>query len=114
MAQATTVIAPHPPADGRKWGNQCARCGSSMDFQECDQCAGEGYDVFEEDGDERDTDCEACNGRGGWWTCLSSPGWCNEHPNAGRENVQRGEIEWYTFDEAPYAAGAGGGQETVK
>ncbi len=91
---STKVIADHPPSDGREWDSQCARCGSSMSFQSCDSCdEGDGHDD-----DEPGEDCEVCDGQGGWWICLSSPEWCDSHPQRGRESVSRGKIEWFAVD----------------
>lgn len=85
--------------DGTDLENQCARCGSSVDYMSCDFCGGEGHNV---DGDEFDDDdgaiCDPCNGAGGWHVCLSSPEWCEAHPMPGREGVKRGEVEWYAAD----------------
>jgi hypothetical protein len=30
--------------------------------------------------------------------CGSSPEWCAANPREGREAIQRGEVEWFTFD----------------
>lgn len=70
-----SVIQLKPPQDAREWDCQCARCGSSF-F----------YDPDDEYGE-------------GWHGCMSSQAWCESNPRPGRENVSRGEIEWYTFDE---------------
>jgi hypothetical protein len=94
------VISSLPPRDGREWDCQCARCGSSCVWYDCDNCGGEGYvesDDWQDDEDEM-YQCEWCRTTGGHWACCSSPDWCEAHPNDGREMVQRGKIEWFTFD----------------
>lgn len=63
-----TVIANHPPQDGREWDCQCARCGSTI---------------------------ARVNGP----VCVSGAAWCEAHPIQGRENVQRGAIEWFVIGE---------------
>lgn len=102
---STTVIALRHPEDGRKWDNQCARCGSSLGRNECEECGGECYveaGCFEDSCccafPEADHDyelCHACGGYGGWWVCLSSEDFCQGNPLPGREAVERGSIEWY-------------------
>lgn len=76
---------------------QCARCGSSCYFEDCDACGGEGF-VWGEDIasgydfgwiDEDETyPCQACRGKGGWWRCISSREWCQANPMPGREGVE--------------------------
>lgn len=88
------------PRDGRTWEPQCARCGSSMSFEDCDNCAGEGW-IEDDDwqADEGDGwDCDWCRGAGGHWVCLSSAEWCEAHPGQDRADVKRGTVEWFTFD----------------
>lgn len=101
-AQPETLIGAHPPPDGREWDCQCARCGSSVDSERCPECNGEGeYDDSEGDGEWSlpvTRECGECDGRGHFFRCLSSAEWCEKHPLAGRENVGRGEVEWYTFE----------------
>lgn len=104
-----SVIAAHPPADGREWDCQCARCGSSVTTEECEACGGEGHgepgELYEEDplwyGQDDICVCFTCLGRGFWRHCLSSPEWCEAHPRPGRETVERGTVEWFTFDAEP-------------
>lgn len=100
MSTATKVIG-KCPRDGRTWEPQCARCGSSMSFEDCDNCGGEGW-IEDDDwqADEGDGwDCEWCRGEGGHWACLSSRAWCDANPRDGRANLDRGTVEWFTFDE---------------
>lgn len=90
-----TVIADHPPQDGRLWDCQCARCGSSCGYVDCYECGGDGY-VEDDDCCCADTvECRVCDGRGGWPTCGSDEDWCNDHPAPGREAVEHGAIEWF-------------------
>jgi hypothetical protein len=95
-----TVIAALPPSDGREWDCQCARCGSSADFVDCDTCGGEGYvDEYDDEWMEQDSyRCDVCCGRGGWQECISSREFCKQNPLPGREDVKPGKIEWYTLD----------------
>ena len=94
------VIAQFPPSDGREWDVQCARCGSSCIFYDCDYCGGEGFNESDDwqDGEDELVPCDVCRTRGGHWACCSSEEWCIGHPNPGRENTARGKLEWFTFD----------------
>lgn len=93
------------PRDGREWDCQCARCGSSIMFEDCDNCGGEGYsghDCGEDccccaDPDDNVV-CSWCGGEGAHAVCCSSAEWCEANPVAGREGVKRGTVEWFTFD----------------
>ena len=89
-----SVISKYPPSDGREWDCQCARCGSSCDWQDCWDCD----DRFYCDCDD-DWCCCICHGHGGLWECSSPESWCNANPMKGRDNVPRGQIEWFTFYE---------------
>lgn len=87
----------HPMAD---WTDQCARCGSSVTHVDCENCE-DGYSHHDCGEDsccclhpENNVRCDVCEGHGGWRVCLSSAEWCNAHPLPGRENVERGKIEW--------------------
>jgi hypothetical protein len=100
-----THIGPHPLpemyAPNLDIEASCARCGSSCDWDECGYCHGDGFiDDDDEDPDESDlvffSQCPSCNAHGGWQTCLASPQFCKTHPLAGREAIQRGEVEWFT------------------
>jgi hypothetical protein len=98
----TKVISKRCPRDGRHWDCQCARCGSSMSFEPCDYCGGEGW-IEDDDwqADEGDgQNCETCQGEGGHWACCSSVEWCEANPGGGRAALKRGTIEWFTFDAA--------------
>lgn len=94
-----TVVAPRPPSDGQEWECQCARCGSSCDWESCCECD-DGYEFdYDNEYPAEHTKCHDCNGYGGWWTCLSSSEFCNGNPVEGREQVKRGQIEWFTIKE---------------
>ena len=98
-----TVIQPFPPRPGN-WECQCARCGSSADWRDCDQCV-DGYDGHDCGDDccclypEDNVVCQFCDGHGGDYWCMSSLTWCNEHPLLGRAKYKRGQIEWYEITE---------------
>lgn len=87
------------PRDGREWEPQCARCGSSCVFEDCDNCCGEGE--IEDDDWQCEGEfyrCDWCLGAGGFESCCSSREHCEAHPLPGREDIKRGVIEWFTFD----------------
>ena len=74
--------------------NQCARCGSSCGFLDCGNCDEFGYSHHDCGEDcccclrpENNVVCQWCNGSGGSWHCLSTPGWCEAHPLPGREHI---------------------------
>lgn len=98
------MIADYPPMDGTNWEPQCARCGSSCDWEDCENCD-EGY-VGHDCGEdccccldpEPNVVCDLCHGATGRYYCMSDAGWCNAHPLPGRENVPRGKLEWYPVD----------------
>jgi hypothetical protein len=67
-----------PINDGRDEDCQCARCGSSAGFIDCYNCH-DGYTSHDCGEDcccclepEDNVPCDVCEGRGGWWNCLSS------------------------------------------
>jgi hypothetical protein len=106
-----------PRADGREEDCQCARCGSSAIWIDCNRCGGEG-----EIQDCRDWTlggliedyytCSDCRGMAGWWCCASEDEWCKAHPLPGRESIQTGEIEWFDVRPAspPLASSPRGAQ----
>ena len=98
-----TLVIGRCPRDGRNWDCQCARCGSSCDFHDCDNCGGDG-EIEDEDWQFEGEfhRCDWCHGSGGHWACLSSPEYCEANPADGRADVRRGTVEWFTF-EAPKA-----------
>lgn len=58
--------------------DDCPVCGSSMYWEDCNDCGGEGYrsvDYDEEDGGDDGSagygQCITCDGRGGFWLCLN-------------------------------------------
>ncbi len=96
------VIMNWPPNDGRDWHCQCARCGSSCDWQDCEECE-DGF-VEMDFGDDVVSEfdwvrCPHCKTHGGWWRCMSSTEYCEGNPIDGRETIHHGEIEWYTLEE---------------
>ena len=113
---AGDVIMHVHPDDGQDWQAQCARCGSSMDWQECENCDGEGlsgHDCGEDccccaDPEEPNVPCGICGGHGGWNRCLSAPEWCQAHPMPGREDIESGLPEWYVASPAPSDEGRPG------
>lgn len=103
------IIANEPPPEIYKLGCeidcQCARCGSSVYSEHCDQCE-DGFDGHECGEDccmcrypEDNVPCQYCDGTGFWRRCMSSPEWCEANPLPGRENISRGLIEWFTVEE---------------
>jgi hypothetical protein len=83
---------------------QCGRCGSSIDFVECQNCGGEGYaghDCGEDscccgDGEVDNVVCDICEGKGFFPLCVSSKEWCEAHPLPDHENVPRHTVECYS------------------
>ncbi len=81
---------------------QCARCGSSVHSEHCEYCE-DGYDGHDCGEDcccclnpEENVLCQFCLGAGVFHFCLSSAEWCQANPMPGREDVERGAIEWFT------------------
>ena len=91
-------IGDHPLSEmyqkGLEIDCQCARCGSSVDVQPCEECD-DGYIL--DDGDCYV--CDDCHGRGNHKFCMSSSEWCEANPLPGREHVKRGTLEWFTIIE---------------
>jgi hypothetical protein len=101
------VIAEYPPAEmyapDLEIDCQCARCGSSASSEECLDCGGDGVDGHDCGDDcccclhpEDNMECQYCRGQGVYHVCLSSSEFCQANPLPGRENVERGAIEWFT------------------
>jgi hypothetical protein len=87
--------------------HQCKRCGSSIEHVACDVCDGEGLDGHDCGEDccccadpEPNVQCQLCQGRGGWWRCLSGDEWCEENPLPGREGVIGGTPEAFEVSDS--------------
>ena len=76
--------------------SQCKFCGSSVHWEDCDQCGGSGYNGHECGEDtccclypEDNVVCDYCDGEGGYYVCLGDCGRkkptkvqiASEHPN---------------------------------
>lgn len=71
----------------------CARCGSSVYWDDCETCGGDGYvenDDFDDlnDWDRETYSCDGCNGQGGHWRCLAGWEWCIGNPLEGRAHIE--------------------------
>lgn len=97
MTERLEPIIGDCPRDGKDYEPSCGRCGSSVGWEDCDQCNGTG--CRDADDDFSNEECDVCDGEGGWYLCLSSAEWCNANPLDGRADVKRGEIEWYEVNE---------------
>jgi hypothetical protein len=102
------AIAEHPPAEmyqsGLEIDCQCARCGSSVDSELCQYCE-DGFNGHDCGDDtccclhpEENVLCDICRGYGVIHHCLSSAEWCQANPLLGREDIDRGQIEWFTVE----------------
>ena len=90
------------PRNGYEYAAQCGRCGSTLIFEDCNNCGGDGvvdHDCGEDTcacaKPELNVGCGVCGGAGGFPLCCSTEEWCKENPIVGRENVQRATVEWY-------------------
>lgn len=72
--------------------HSCARCGSSIAFEDCQMCPATGWY------DNPDPACPACRGTGSVAICLSAYEWCRDHPLPGREDVQRHTVDEYVVN----------------
>ena len=87
------------PLPAEYLGETCSRCGSTAAYEDCTNCD-HGYshhdcgeDTCPCDEPEDNVLCYICNGKGGWYACLSTPEWCEANPLPGRENITRGPTE---------------------
>jgi hypothetical protein len=83
---------------------QCGRCGSSIAWEDCSYCGGEGYSSHDCGEDcccclypEDNVVCDICEGEGVFPICISSPEWCQAHPRAGHENTPRSTPESFVI-----------------
>jgi len=96
------IVGRDHPHDGRDWDCHCARCGSSLMFDDCDYCGGSGFTGHDCGEDccacadpEDNVECQICGGHGTISHCLSAPEWCEAHPLSGREEIESGMPEWF-------------------
>lgn len=68
-----------------EYGPDCPKCGAEMDWEECEECDGEGgwypheiSPIEYPDPDEL-SPCQICDGAGGWWRCGACREWCPVH-----------------------------------
>ena len=101
MSKPANVIGRDHPHDGNEWDCFCARCGSSLTFEQCENCE-DGYSHHDCGEDccvcadpYPNVPCDVCEGRGSWPVCLSSAEWCEAHPMPGREKIPRSTPEWF-------------------
>ena len=100
-----SIISKDHPSDNKNWDCQCARCGSSMEFEECWNCGGTKFSYHDCGEDccccldpEDNVICDICDGDGGWLLCISSPEWCQANPLGNRENIKSSTPEWFYID----------------
>lgn len=103
----TPEIRLAPMNDGREEDCQCARCGSSCYYMDCDECV-DGYSHHDCGEDccscvnaEYNVRCAACGGSCGWQVCMSGQDWCEANPIPGREQIEHGAIEWFDIPARP-------------
>ncbi len=97
-----TTWLDNPPSDGRDYDCQCSRCGSSMMWEDCQNCGGEGTDGHDCGEDcccclhpEDNVRCDWCRGKGGSYFCASGEEWCTANPMMGRGDIASGRVEWF-------------------
>lgn len=93
------------PRDGKHYDCNCARCGGDTEWIECWNCFGEGTDGHDCGEDcccafpEDNVRCDWCRGQGGELECGNSSQWCEANPLPDREEIKRGELEWYEVNQ---------------
>ena len=100
------LLGENPPQDGKEYDCQCARCGSSVEWEQCGACGGEGItgpgELYEQDPLWYDPDdyetCHQCGGEASFPSCISSDEWCKAHPKKGREEIESGTPEWFVVN----------------
>lgn len=98
----TATFLQECPRDGREYDTQCARCGSSLVFEACETCNGEGEVEYDcdplEELDDGDSTCPDCEGERCFPVCLASEQWCMAHPLEGRALVERSTPEYFAIE----------------
>ena len=84
------IISHHASKESAYWERRCARCGSEIEWISCEKCDGTGYD-----NEDVNLYCILCGGYGGLYKCLNEEVKCLQNPLFGRENIQRGQFEFY-------------------
>lgn len=76
--------------DTRLEDRTCQRCGSDLEWEDCENCT-EGY-VHDGEGDDGhyENTCEVCDGDGGKYVCIQPSYWCKNNPLPGYEGKVRG------------------------
>lgn len=98
-----TFIGNNPPNDGFEYDCQCARCGSSLAWEPCSACGGEGItapgELYEQDPLWYSPDdyhhCHQCGGEASFPICMSGFDWCLFNPNPGRIEIEPHTPEWF-------------------
>jgi hypothetical protein len=85
----------------------CARCGSTLTFEECQECGGAGTVMLPDFDFDEDITCPDCGSKGTYPACISSEEFCLANPLPGRAEVARHTPEWFRRPPAT-PRGAGG------
>ena len=78
---------------GTEYDVMCGRCGSSMAWNDCFNCGGDGTVDCDPIQCCDEHTCSRCDGLGGWFDCLSSEEYCQAHPTVA--DVPRHTAHWF-------------------